>query len=197
MLFTCASSCALHLELTPNMKALAFIRAFKRFTARRGTPDINSFKLLNRLLSRNLCCVLEFDRIHIKIIVKLWRVETVLLKIESVINGRPSAYLSEDDLGDVLTPNHLMYGRNIRTKSNAVVPESIVQDFSKRYKYISKLVNDQWKRSSKVYLNELQQTATNVTKNWPFYNVISIRNSNVIKYNVILMSSKNVTTTNK
>ena len=32
--------------------------------------------------------------------------ETVLLKIESVLNGRPLAYLSEDDLGDVLTPNH-------------------------------------------------------------------------------------------
>ena len=40
----------------------------------------------------------------------------------------------------ICTPNHLMYGRNIRTKSKAVVPESIVQDFSKRYKYISKLV---------------------------------------------------------
>ena len=69
----------------------------------------------------------------------------VLLEIESVINGHPLAYLSEDDLGDVLTPNHLMYGRNIRTKSNAVVPESTTQDISKRYKYISKLVNDQWK----------------------------------------------------
>ena len=34
--------------------------------------------------------------------------ETVLLKIESVINGRPLAYLSEDDLVDVLTPNNLM-----------------------------------------------------------------------------------------
>ena len=65
--------------------------------------------------------------------------ETVLLKIESVMNGRPLAYLSEDDLddlGDALTPYHLMYGRNIRTKSNAVIPESIVQDFSKCHKYI-------------------------------------------------------------
>ena len=52
--------------------------------------------------------------------------ETVLLKIESVINGRPLAYLSEDYLGDVVTPNHLSYGQNIRLKSNAVVPESIV-----------------------------------------------------------------------
>ena len=74
-----------------------------------------------------------------------------MLKIESVINGRPLANLSEDELGDVLTPNHLIYGRNIRRKSNAIVPESIVQDFSKRYKYISKLVNNQWKRFSKVY----------------------------------------------
>ena len=40
LLFTCASSRALHLELTPDMKALAFIRAFERFTARRGTPDV-------------------------------------------------------------------------------------------------------------------------------------------------------------
>ena len=83
--------------------------------------------------------------------------ETVLLKIESVINGRPIAQLSEDALDDVLIPDHLMYGRNIRTKSNAVVPESIVQNFSERYKYISKIVNDQWKKFSKVYLNELRQ----------------------------------------
>ena len=54
------------------------------------------------------------------------KLETALLKIESVINGRPLAFLSEDDLGDALTPNHLMYGRNIGTKSNAAVPESIV-----------------------------------------------------------------------
>ena len=40
LLFTCASSRALHLELTHDMKALAFIRAFERFTTRRGTPDV-------------------------------------------------------------------------------------------------------------------------------------------------------------
>ena len=83
--------------------------------------------------------------------------ETVLLKIESVINGRPIGYLSEDALDDVRIPDHLMYGRNIRTKSNAVVPESIVQNFSERYKYISKIVNDQRKKFSRVYLNELRQ----------------------------------------
>ena len=54
------------------------------------------------------------------------KLETVLLKIESVINGRPLAFLSEDDLCDAFTPTHLMYGRNIRTKINAAVPESIL-----------------------------------------------------------------------
>ena len=39
-LFTCASSCPLHLELTPNVEALAFIRESERFTARRGAPHV-------------------------------------------------------------------------------------------------------------------------------------------------------------
>lgn len=38
-LFTCASSRALHLELTPDISAEAFIRAFKRFIGRRGFPN--------------------------------------------------------------------------------------------------------------------------------------------------------------
>ena len=36
LLFTCASSRAIHLELTPDMKSPAFIRAFQRFVSRRG-----------------------------------------------------------------------------------------------------------------------------------------------------------------
>lgn len=39
LLFTCASSCALHPELTSDMKILAFIRAFERNTMSQGTPD--------------------------------------------------------------------------------------------------------------------------------------------------------------
>ena len=36
--FTCATSRALHLELTPDLSSEAFIRCLRRFTARRGTP---------------------------------------------------------------------------------------------------------------------------------------------------------------
>ena len=107
--------------------------------------------------------------------------ENVIKKIESVINGRPLAYLSEDDLGDVLTPNHLMYGRNIRTKSNVVVPESIVQDFSNSYKYTSKLFNDQWKRFSRVYLNELRQHHISRKEKHSKNNVLKVRDIVLIK----------------
>ena len=71
------------------------------------------------------------------------KLEAVWLKIKSVKNGRLLAYVGKDDFGDILTPNHLMCDQNIRTKSNAVVLKSIVQNFSKLYKYMPKLMNDQ------------------------------------------------------
>ena len=36
VLYTCASSRAVHLDLVPNMSSQAIVRSFKRFTARRG-----------------------------------------------------------------------------------------------------------------------------------------------------------------
>ena len=57
-----------------------------------------------------------------KLFLSYEQLETVLLKIESVINGHSLANLSEYDLIYDFTPNYLIYGRNIRTKSNAVSP---------------------------------------------------------------------------
>ena len=38
-LLTCASTCALHLELVPNLSVVTFLQAFRRFVARRGLPS--------------------------------------------------------------------------------------------------------------------------------------------------------------
>ena len=38
-LFTCASTRAIHLELTPNLSASSFQRVLQRFMARRGIPS--------------------------------------------------------------------------------------------------------------------------------------------------------------
>ncbi|XP_066925606.1 uncharacterized protein [Clytia hemisphaerica] len=40
LLLTCATSRAVHLELVPDLSKESFIRAFKRFVARRGTPSL-------------------------------------------------------------------------------------------------------------------------------------------------------------
>ena len=37
------------------------------------------------------------------------------------------------------------------------ISEDIYKDCSKRYKYVCKVINDQWKRFREVYLNELRQ----------------------------------------
>ena len=39
-LFTCASTRAIHLELTPDLSTNSFIRVLKRFIGRRGFPGL-------------------------------------------------------------------------------------------------------------------------------------------------------------
>ena len=52
---------------------------------------------------------------------------------------------------------------------------------SKRYKYISKFVNDQWKRFSKVYLNELRQHHINRKEKHFKNNVLNVGDIVLIK----------------
>ena len=57
MLYTSASSRAVHLDLDPNMPTQAFVRSFKRFTARRDVPRL--------VVSDNvLIYYLLFNRFH-------------------------------------------------------------------------------------------------------------------------------------
>ncbi|XP_065664477.1 uncharacterized protein LOC136086131 [Hydra vulgaris] len=99
LILTCASRRAAHLELTPDMKIPAFIRALKPFIARRGTPDTitsDNFK--------------TFKSIEVmgKSLVTYEELQTVLYDIGSVINSRPLVYMSEDENEEALTPFHLM-----------------------------------------------------------------------------------------
>ena len=48
-LFTCASTCAIHLEVTESLTVASFLQAFRPFTSRRGLPsklltDTKTFK---------------------------------------------------------------------------------------------------------------------------------------------------------
>ena len=190
LLFTCISSRVIHLELTPDMKSPAFIRAFQRFVSRRGKPsmiisdnfktfkssDVKSFMLKNevrqefilpaspwwggfyeRLVRSVKLCLRKILK---KSFLSYEELETILCQIEDVINQRPLCYISDDDLGNVITPNHLIFGRPLcsdmpahKTNLRELTPETCV----KRVQHQQKLVNDFWKRFSNTYLNEIRQ----------------------------------------
>ena len=75
VLFVCCASRALHLDLIDDLLGPTFIRSLRRFTARRGTPDlINSdnaktFKFTNKFLHKlasdhSVVAVLQSKRIN-------------------------------------------------------------------------------------------------------------------------------------
>ena len=45
-----------------------------------------------------------------------WRINTVLVQIENMMNARPLTYLSEENCDEHITPSHITYGRNINRR---------------------------------------------------------------------------------
>ena len=143
MLFTCASSRAIHLELTPDMSIPSFIRVVKRFVSRRGMPDrviSDNFKTFNSVEIKNYFVKHGVKQSFILPVSPWWggfyerlvrlvkstlrktlgksfltfeELQTILCEIEYLINCRPLVYTSSDDVHEGLTPFHLMYGRNL------------------------------------------------------------------------------------
>ena len=143
MLFTCASSRVIHLELTRDMLIPSFIRAVKRFVSRRGMPDrltSDNFKTFNSVEVKNYFVkhgvkqsfILPaspwwggfYERLLRSVKLTLLKtfgksfltfeeLETILCEIEYFINCRALVYTSSDDLRKGLAPFHLMYGRNL------------------------------------------------------------------------------------
>ena len=189
LLFTCASSRALHLELVPDMTSQAFIRAFKRFSARRGSPnlivhdnfrtfrsqEVKLYLLKNGVaqhfilpaspwwggfyerLVRSVKSTLK--KVLGKALLRYEELETLLCEVEGVVNTRPLYYVNEDEIDEVLTPNHLIFGRDI-SKSNVRKSESetfTAKDFGKRVLHLQTLLSKFWRRFAEIYLNELRQ----------------------------------------
>ena len=143
LLFTCATSRAVHLELTPDLGHVALIRALRRFFSRRGvstliiSDNFKSFKaqtVKNFITANNISWefIVElspwwggfYERIVKVVKDTLYKVignaslhyeelNTVLCEIESVINSRPLTYVSDDIDSEPITPSHLLHGRTI------------------------------------------------------------------------------------
>ena len=86
--------------------------------------------------------------------------QTVLIEIEATINQRPLCYVSDEDIGNTITPKHLLYGRQLNYQPSANIfsaASSSVDDCTRRVKYLVKLIEHFKKRFCTTYLNELKQ----------------------------------------
>jgi len=87
--------------------------------------------------------------------------QTVLCEIEAVINQRPLCYTSDEDIGESLTPNHLLFGKSFENSmSNKQICIDNVADCKRRVKHVQTTLEHFWKRFSNTYLNELRQHHT-------------------------------------
>ena len=188
LLLTCASSRAIHLEFVPDMSVSGFLRGFKRFMAGKSVPDVvndnfKTFKAVEvkrfmvsygitqrfilpaspwwggfyeRLVRSVKMCL---KKVLGRVFVTLEELHTILCEIEAVINSRPLACACEDDLNEVLTPFHMLHGRDISEslKLTDSVISTGLEPCKRRLLHVRKVLKDYWSRFRDTYLNELRQ----------------------------------------
>ena len=70
--------------------------------------------------------------------------EEILLDIENTLNNRPLCYLKDHIQFPIVTPNTLVYGKDMYNLGDDI--DSVNGDLRKRAKYIRMCKNNAWKR---------------------------------------------------
>ncbi|XP_068704703.1 uncharacterized protein [Montipora foliosa] len=169
VLYTCASSRAVHLDVVPRLTTEAFVRSFKRFIARRGVPNLVVSDIGSTFKSEELKKLLADHRIEwkyqlncLKKTVGTARVSyeellSVVVEIEGILNSRPLTYV-DDELRSPLTPSQLVIGRRLLSKEDKTPSEApqTRSELSRRAKYLTTVLSQFWRRWQKEYLTELR-----------------------------------------
>ena len=157
VLFTCANSRAVHLDVVPDTSCSAFISCLKRLFGRRGFPKLFISDNAKCFVGAELKRFLKIKEIEWKFILEVspwWggfyerliqtvkrslrktlrrnsasfdELRTIIIEIESVINCRPLCYLYSDEVDEGLTPSHLMMGRRLLS-SRKTSPTDIYEE---------------------------------------------------------------------
>ena len=101
--------------------------------------------------------------------------QTLIMEIEAILNNRPICQDYDDELEDILTPNHLVYGRrleNVNEEKSCFIEGEGRLELVKREKHLARLVTYFWGVWRKEYLTSLRESqkmsktpgATNLTE---------------------------------
>ena len=60
----------------------------------------------------------SLKKVEGKVLLNDNKIVTIVTEIEGCLNSRRSTYLNEENVHDLLTPNHIIYGRERRRRSN-------------------------------------------------------------------------------
>ena len=153
-LITCASSRALHLEVTTDLSADALVLCLRRFISKRSCPSyilsdnfksFKSEKVKEFLRDRGISWDFNvpkapWTRGIVERLVrstkrclkkKLGRarlsyeeLDTICSEIATTINNRPLTYIDNDSIQDAVSPNHLSFGKRVELV-NSKLPEKI------------------------------------------------------------------------
>ena len=145
VIYTCMSTRAVILDVVSTSNAGSFVQSFRRFSARRGSPAMmisdngstfaaeetqkyatNSFidwqfnvpeaPWQGGAWERLVACVKNcLKRTIGRQRIDFVEMQTLVYEIETILNNRPICNDYGDDIGDVLTPNHLIFGRRLES----------------------------------------------------------------------------------
>lgn len=183
--FTCAVTRALHLELVRSMRTDDFIRAYRRFTARRLSP--NSILSDNATYFKAAATILAAEGVSWSFIVErapwwggFWEsmvrltkhalrrtlgaallsweeLETVLCSVEAAINERPLTTVSDDpDDQRPLRPADFLHCSLGPDQSPDRDRGSESRQLTRRRRYQSRVTTILWKRWQREYLRQLR-----------------------------------------
>jgi len=185
-LITCSSSRAVYLDIATDYSADALIRILERFFNRYGAPRAilsdNGSNFTAKLTqdyvhSRFIQWSFNteaapwqggiFERLvqsTKRILRKCLRKEvlthdelsTLLKKIENILNNRPITHVYDSEIGQPLTPNHLIYGRKIQTS----VKDPDVHTNELNCDAIKRALAYFWEQWKVEYLTSLRERST-------------------------------------
>ena len=178
VLYTCATTRGVILGLVPDASSKYFVYSLRKFILRRSCPgkiltDNETFftSQETQRFERNRNIEWQFSLSNTPCYGGFWErlvsivkrclkktvgkaclnfneLQIILSEIEMIINSRPLNTLHDDEMYEIMTPNHLLFGQKLyQENSNWESNSDIVElDIAKGIEYVESIIEHNWKR---------------------------------------------------